>query len=327
MASSSPEPSVSPEKISALSQEFPAELEELPSLTPAVVQRVREGLAAARDRSVRASVQQAIAEMAAIAEGGWQRPISGGVRRGVLRSLLRTLFDIRIEQIERLPQEPALLAANHLNHIDPFLLLAELPAQPYHYVLADARTLYNKAWKRQVLGQAGGVIPIERLWREELAVIAAAKRDRPDLAELAADLEREVPSGSSVRVLRQIDRSVQAIFAQGDGLIVFPEGRLGTSEGELRLPLKRGTVTYALRAGVPIVPIALIGTRDLYWRKRLIIRFGNPLQFPRSPRPKPAEVQAVLEELQRSLTQLLPDDYHEPAGLKLFRGFLNHMFW
>lgn len=327
MASSTPEPSVSPEKLVALSPEFPAEPEELPPLTPAVVQRVQEGLAAARDRSVRASVQQAIAEMAAIAEGHRQRPISGGVRRGVLRSLIRTLFDIRIEHGERLPHTPALLAANHLNHIDPFLLLAELPEQPYHYVLADARTLYNKSWKRQVLRQAGGVIPIERLWREELAVIAAAKRDRPDLAELAADLEQEVPSGSSVRVLREIDRAVQAIFAQGDGLIVFPEGRLGTSEGELRLPLKRGTVIYALKAGVPIVPIALIGTRELYWRKRLTLRFGEPLQFPRSPRPKPAEVQVVLEELQRSLTQLLPDDYHEPAGLKLFRGFLNHMFW
>ncbi|HEY9747785.1 MAG TPA: 1-acyl-sn-glycerol-3-phosphate acyltransferase [Allocoleopsis sp.] len=299
----------------------------LPELTPAVVQRVKEGLAAARDRNVRASIQSALEETEAIAQGEFERPVSGEVRRQALRSLIHSLFQVRVEYPERIPQGPALLAANHLNHIDPFLLLSEVPGTPYYHILADARTLYNKWWKRQVLQQAQGVIPVERRWREEIAVIEAAKRDRPDLAELAAALEQDVPAGNAIAALRQIDRAVQAIFAHGDGIILFPEGGLGTQEGQLRLPLKRGTVIYALRAGVPIVPVALIGTQDLYFRKTLTVRFGEPLQFQPSHRPKPQEAQAAIDALQAALLQLLPQHYQEPPGIKLFRKLLNHLFW
>nr|WP_290227506.1 1-acyl-sn-glycerol-3-phosphate acyltransferase [Trichocoleus desertorum] len=305
----------------------PTAIQGLPELTPSVVRRVEEGLAAARDRAVRASIQSALDETEAIAKGQFERPVSGEFRRTVLRSLIHGLFQVRVEYPERIPQGPALLAANHLNHIDPFLLLSEVPGEPYYHILADARTLYNKGWKRQVLQQARGVIPVERRWREEIAVIAAAKSDRPDLAELAAALEQDVPAGNAIAALRQIDRAVQAIFVHGDGIILFPEGGLGTLEGQLRLPLKRGTVIYALRAGVPIVPVALIGTKDLYFRKTLTVRFGEPLQFPPSHRPKPHEAQAAIDTLQTALLQLLPQDYQEPQGVKLFRRFLNHLFW
>jgi 1-acyl-sn-glycerol-3-phosphate acyltransferase len=299
----------------------------LPELTPAVIKRVEEGLAAARDRHVRASIQAALAETEAIAQGQFERQVSGEVRRQVLRSLIHSLFRVRVEHPERIPQGPALLAVNHLNHIDPFLLLSEVPSTPYYHILADARTLYNKWWKRQVLQQARGVIPVERRWREEIAVIAAAKTDRPDLAALGAALEQDVPAGNAIAALRQIDRAIQAIFAHGDGIILFPEGGLGTLEGQLRLPLKRGTVIYALRAGVPIVPVALIGTKDLYFRKTLTVKFGEPLHFSASHRPKSSEAQAALEALQAALLQLLPQNYQEPNGVKLFRHFLNHLFW
>jgi 1-acyl-sn-glycerol-3-phosphate acyltransferase len=302
-------------------------MQALPELTPAVVQRVKEGLAAARDRAVRASIQSALDETEAIAQGQFERPVSGEFRRQVLRSLIHSLFQVRVEYPERIPQGPALLAANHLNHIDPFLLLSEVPGEPYYHILADARTLYNKWWKRQVLQQARGVIPVERRWREEIAMIAAAKSDRPDLTDLAAALEQDVPTGNTIAALRQIDRAVQAIFAHGDGIVLFPEGGLGTLEGQLRLPLKRGTVIYALRAGVPIVPVALIGTQDLYFRKTLTVRFGEPLLFAPIHRPKPQEAQAAIDALQAALLQLLPQNYQEAPGAKLFRKFLNHLFW
>jgi 1-acyl-sn-glycerol-3-phosphate acyltransferase len=232
-----------------------------------------------------------------------------------------------VEYPERIPTAPALLAPNHLNHIDPFLLLSELPARPYYYILGDARTLYNKWWKRQFLRLSKGVIPLDRLWNEEMAVIEGAKQGVSDLADLAAAIEQYVPNGSSIETLRRLDRIVQAIFARGDGILIFPEGGLGTVEGQLRLPLKRGAVIYALRAGVPIVPVGIIGTQDLYFRKELTIRFGEPLIFPQSSRPKPREVQAALDTLQAALMDLLPKDYREPSGLKLLRFFLNHMFW
>ncbi|HEY9832589.1 MAG TPA: 1-acyl-sn-glycerol-3-phosphate acyltransferase [Stenomitos sp.] len=299
----------------------------LPPLTPATIQRVHEGVAAARDRRIRQCIQNAFDNIETIAEGGCDRRASGWLRRWVMRSLIHTFFRVRVEHPERIPKQPAILAANHLSHIDPFLILSEVPAHPYYYIPGDARTLYNRWWKRQVLGWAGGVIPLERRWKEEIAVIEAAQAGRNDLAELAAAIEQHVPTGADLHTLRWIDRAVQAILARGDGMMIFPEGKLGSVEGELLLPLARGVAIYALRAGVPIVPVALIGTQDLYLGKELTIRLGEPLHFSQCDRPKPQEVKIALEALQDALMELLPKDYQESNGLKLLRYFLNHFFW
>ncbi|MBD2446688.1 1-acyl-sn-glycerol-3-phosphate acyltransferase [Nostoc sp. FACHB-152] len=299
----------------------------LPSLDAAAIKRVKEGVAAASDRTVHYTIEQALTRLEAINQGHLEHLVNGSVRRFVLRSLIHILFKVRVENIERLPQTSAILAVNHLHHIDPLLLLAELPSQPYYYILGDARTLYNKWWKRFILSFAGGVIPLARLWKEEVAVMEAAKAGRQDLAELAAAIEQDVPSGSDIQTLRQIDRIVLRILARKDGMILFPEGRLGNSEGKLHLPLKRGTVIYALRAGVPIVPVGLIGTHDLYFRKELTIRFGEPLHFAPNAKTTRKEVEIAVEALQNAMIALLPADYQEPTGTKLLRYFLNHMLW
>lgn len=300
----------------------------LPPLTPAVLQRAREGLTAARDRTVRHTIQDALDNLEAIAKGYLDQRVSGWLRHYVVRSLIHTLFQVRVDYPERIPQEPALLTPNHLNHIDPLLILSEVPAHPYYYTLGDARTLYNHWWKRLIMRFAGGVIPLERRWGEEIAVIAEAKAGHNELAELAAAIEQDVPSSADIQRLRWIDRVVQAIFARGDGIVIFPEGKLGNVEGQLQLPLARGAVIYALRAGVPIVPVALIGTQDLYLGKELTIRFGEPLRFPKSNRPKPRDVKIALEAMQEALMALLPNDYQEPPNQpKVLRYFLNHLFW
>ncbi|HEY9606407.1 MAG TPA: 1-acyl-sn-glycerol-3-phosphate acyltransferase [Allocoleopsis sp.] len=305
----------------------PIQKNAMPTLTPAAIERVRQGVAAASDRVVRQSIHEALSNVEAIAQSRSDRRASGWLRRKVMRSLIHTLFRVRVEYPERIPDRAAILAPNHLSHIDPLLLLSEVPAHPYYYIPGDARTLYNHWWKRQILKFAGGVIPLERRWREEIAVVEAAKAGRRDLATLAAAIERDVPTGADFQTLRAIERAIQAIFARGDGLLIFPEGRLGKVEGQLQLPLARGVILYALRAGVPIVPVAIVGTQDLYFRKELTIRFGEPLHFPQSKRPKPQDVKTALDALQDALIALLPQDYQEPNEPKLLRYFLNHLLW
>jgi 1-acyl-sn-glycerol-3-phosphate acyltransferase len=308
-------------------QESRTQSEALAPLTAASIKRVQEGVAAAGDRAVRSMIEETLNGLEAINQGHQEPRTKPWLRRFAMRSLIHSFFRVRVEHLERIPQEPAILAVNHLHHIDPLLLLAELPTQPYYYILGDARTLYNKWWKRLILRFAGGVIPLERVWKEELAVIAAAKSGREDLVELATAIEQTVPTGEEIHTLRQIDRIVVAILTRGDGMVLFPEGRLGTAEGYLHLPLKRGTVIYALRTGVAIVPLALIGTHDLYLGKELTIRVGEPLRFSQTTRPKRQEVDAALNALHSAMLALLPTDYQEPPGPKLFRYFLNHMLW
>lgn len=296
-----------------------------PTLNEATIKRSREGLAIAKNTLVRKCIQEALKYTDAIAQGSAPHKVSGEVRRLILRLLIHSFFRVQVEYRSPLPTRPVLLAPNHLNHLDPFLILSEIPAHPYYHILGDARTLFNKWWKRKLLESFQGVIPLERQWKEELVIITAAKAGRIELAELAKEIEQNVPTENSIPTLRRIDRCVQAIFASGDGILIFPEGALGTVPGNLR-PLKRGAAIYALRGGVPIVPVAIIGTENLYLGKELILRFGQPLHFPRTKRPKPQQIQKVLNSLERSLLEMLPTNYQEPPGLKLFCYFLNHMF-
>jgi len=76
----------------------------------------------------------------------------------------------------------------------------------------------------------------------------------------------------------------KAILARGGVLVIFPEGTR-TRPGALGKP-KRGVGRLVLEAGVPVVPIALIGTEAIRkgWRirpKKVRIRAGGPLRFPK----------------------------------------------
>ncbi|MGH2906821.1 MAG: 1-acylglycerol-3-phosphate O-acyltransferase, partial [Solirubrobacterales bacterium] len=82
--------------------------------------------------------------------------------------------------------------------------------------------------------------------------------------------------------------TARALLDRGDSLVIFPEGTR-VRPGALGRP-KRGVGRMALETGVPIVPIALIGTEDVRkgWRIRpykVSIRAGDPLVFPHTENP------------------------------------------
>jgi 1-acyl-sn-glycerol-3-phosphate acyltransferase len=296
-----------------------------PYIEEATIKRAKEGVAFARDRQTNEMINAALLSLAAEADGTSSGKISGGIRRGFIRALIHTLFRIKVEFPERVPNTPVIVVANHLNHLDPFFLLSELPSNPFLNILGDARTLYHSAWKRQILKLAKGVIPLERIWKEEVAVVEAAKNGRTDLTDLAAEITAHVPKGNSIEGMRRLDRVIQATLNRGEAILLFPEGKLGKTEGKL-LPLKRGAAIYAIRSGVPILPVALVGTHDLHFRKEITIRFGKPLVISQCSRPKSQQVDNVLQEIQDAMVDNLPQNYSEPSGNKLFRNFLNHIF-
>ncbi|WP_413166958.1 lysophospholipid acyltransferase family protein [Capilliphycus salinus ALCB114379] len=299
----------------------------LPPLTQDTITRAQQGLEAAQLLNAEAIVEKSLHQTEVLIQQKSSLKLRGWIRWLCIRSLIRSLFRVKIEGRDRLPKEPVIIAPNHLSHIDPFLILSEIPYQPYYYILGDARTLYNKFWKRIFLRFSGGTIPIERIWKEEIAVLEAAQAGEEHLTELAAAIERDVHKGNSIQSLRRLERIVQGLFAENKGILIFPEGRLGLQEGELFLPLKRGTVIYALKTGIPILPVGIIGTKNLYLYKELTIRFGQPLIFPQNNRPKPKDIQMALDTLQAALLDLLPKNYQEPDEVKLFSNFLNHMLW
>ena len=71
-------------------------------------------------------------------------------------------------------------------------------------------------------------------------------------------------------------RRVQQVLTGGAVVAIAGEGRIHASESEL-WPLNEGTAFFALRSGVPIVPIAINGTSWLRFGGRVQVRVGEPL--------------------------------------------------
>jgi 1-acyl-sn-glycerol-3-phosphate acyltransferase len=159
----------------------------------------------------------------------------------VLRLLLGAVFRVRIENREALPPGPYLLACNHLSWVDPFVLLAWLPASPRVHFLGRRAAIYNRRWKRWMLRAMGGVIPVE---------------------------------GGDVR---QLSTAVRAVLERGGVVALFPEGGVGPTEGALQ-PLRHGIGHFAAGSGVPVVAAGLAGTHELWRGKAITVRIGTTVR-------------------------------------------------
>jgi 1-acyl-sn-glycerol-3-phosphate acyltransferase len=105
---------------------------------------------------------------------------------------------------------------------------------------------------------------------------------------------------------RAISRSIQ-VLRQGKILAVFPEGVRGA--GEMTFA-KGGAAYLALVTGAPVVPVAIIGTREAgqttaqmpHRRAPIHVVYGEPIHVEPSPWPRRrAAVAELSEELRRQL--------------------------
>lgn len=86
-----------------------------------------------------------------------------------------------------------------------------------------------------------------------------------------------------------------AALSQGLKIGVFPEGRISPEPG----PVRRGAGLLASRAGVPIVPVAVLGSGRAFplgarmiRLARITVRFGRPMP---APGPDRGEQQAAVD--------------------------------
>lgn len=85
-----------------------------------------------------------------------------------------------------------------------------------------------------------------------------------------------VPYRPGKNDLLEATRRVTAVIATGGVLAIAGEGRIHASEREL-LPLEEGPAYFALRTGVPLVPVAINGTSWLRFGRTVTVRVGEPL--------------------------------------------------
>jgi 1-acyl-sn-glycerol-3-phosphate acyltransferase len=139
------------------------------------------------------------------------------------RALLRIgRVGVQVEGLDHLPAGPAVYAANHGSALDIPIVFGHLPV--------DFRIIHKRSLRLvPILGQAmwaGGHIAIDR--------------------------------SHPFRARRSLAAAVHRIRA-GTSVVVFPEGTRSPDATVRRF--KRGSFALALDAGVPVVPVSLVGVK------------------------------------------------------------------
>jgi 1-acyl-sn-glycerol-3-phosphate acyltransferase len=161
---------------------------------------------------------------------------------GLVRIIVRPLFDVRAEGLENWPRPPFQVVANHHNGWDPLLVISAVPLEPRITWFGPREADFSRGFKNRVMGFFGGMIPYH-----------------PERTTLT----------SAVRAVRRV--------FEADGVLgIFAEGRIGFDETKL-LPFEDGATSFAASSKVPVVPCAIVGSTDLWFRKRIVVRFGAPI--------------------------------------------------
>ncbi|MFF4760926.1 lysophospholipid acyltransferase family protein [Streptomyces sp. NPDC001292] len=203
----------------------------------------------------------------------------------LLGPLLRMVFRPRIEGLEHVPASgAAIVAGNHLSFSDHFLMPAILKRRITF--LAKAEYFTGPGVKGRLTAaffRSAGQIPVDRSGKE---------------AGQAAIRE-------GLGVLRK-----------GELLGIYPEGTR-SHDGRLYKG-KVGVAVMALKAGVPVVPCAMIGTFEAQPPGKVIprphpivIRFGEPLDFSRyaGMENEKAILRAATDEIMYAILSLSEQEY------------------
>jgi 1-acyl-sn-glycerol-3-phosphate acyltransferase len=205
-----------------------------------------------------------------------QAPASPVRRYRAIRSFFwlatRTFSRVRVYGSDRLPAGPSILCFTHENWADPFFVVASVPSCPRLYFFGPEQDEMRRGLRNRLMRWGGVVIPFRPGKRGLMAATARA----------------------------------EALLAQGSVVAIAGEGRIHAGEGTV-LPLKDGPAYLALRAGVPIVPMAINGTTWLGFRRVVRIRVGLPLEAQTLPGPSAEPVRRLTAELQSSLEMLVAD--------------------
>lgn len=205
--------------------------------------------------------------------------------KSVLSRPLHSAYEIDVDGIGHVPDSGGVIvAANHRSFMDS-VFLALVVKRPVSF-LAKAEYFDHRrtAW----LFRATGQIPVRR--------------------------------GSPAAARRALDAAL-AVLNDGGVVGVFPEGTR-SRDGRLHRG-NLGPARLAVAAGVPIVPVGLVGTEAVQPPDQRLPRIGLPvgvhLGLPRWPDPEPAERRAHLRALTDQVMSDIADlsdphyEHHAPA--------------
>lgn len=170
------------------------------------------------------------------------------IARTWARSLLRIArVRVKVDGLNNIdPRGTYVLVANHLSYMDTPVMLTHVPVD---FRFMAKKGLFQIPFLGTHLKHAGHIpVPLED------------------------------PRAS----IRTLSHAAETIREGGTSVLIFPEG--GRSDDGVLQPFKEGAAYVAIKAGVPLVPVALIGTREIlamhsatFHAGPVTLRFGQPI--------------------------------------------------
>ena len=214
----------------------------------------------------------------------FQRSFRHWFSRVLAKSVMRTWFRITVANPERFLREPGLYVFNHLSWLDTLLVITVTPVQPRLYMFGPKQADIHAGGRNRFMWWTGVPIPFS-----------------PNKDDMLTSVKR-----------------AQAVFDSGGVLAIAAEGAIHVHEGEL-LRFEEGAAYLALRAGVPIVPMAITGTSWAHFRGRILVRLGEPIQT--EGRPTREAVACYTGLAWHALHALVADDHDLPRPGLISRWF------
>ncbi|HNW13761.1 MAG TPA: lysophospholipid acyltransferase family protein [Anaerolineaceae bacterium] len=198
--------------------------------------------------------------------------------RSIIGFLLKQLTQTEFIGVENIPPEGGvLIACNHMSRLDIPVLFIT-PNRPEITALVTTKYL-----KYPLLRWF--IVTAEGIW-----------------------LDRDTADFSAFR------KAVEAL-KQGKALGIAPEGT--RSQTAKLIEGKPGTALLALRTGVPIVPVAIVGTEDgmskllRLKRPRITAEYGKPIIPPKLDRSnREGQLQNLTVEVMCRIAAMMPQKYH-----------------
>jgi 1-acyl-sn-glycerol-3-phosphate acyltransferase len=206
-----------------------------------------------------------------------------GLAKLTAGNLLRLCWRPVVEGLEHVPgQGGVILAGNHLSVADEYFLAAVVPRHIAFWAKAEYFAGKGpRGWLTRAVVNGMGAIRVER--------------------------------GDGRAALAAFDAAVPVLRA-GGVVAVYPEG---TRSPDGRLYRGRtGVVRLARQAGVPIVPVGVLGTDKIQpvgarlprVGSRVTFRFGRPIEVA-GRIGRPADIRAVTDELMAEIQKLSGQEY------------------
>lgn len=215
------------------------------------------------------------------------------VARTVLSPVFRSLWKVKVTGLEHVPAVGgAIFCPNHTSVIDSFFLPLVLPRR----ITFVGKSEYMDSWKTRKLFPALGMIPIDR-----------------------------GGGSASERALNTAARVIE----DGQFFGIYPEGTRAR-DGRLHRG-HTGPARLALRTGVPIIPVGIIGTREIQPPdaklpkpfKRAEVHFGRPINVTRyADRADDRLVlRQIIDEVMFEIRGLTGQDYVDEYATKKAESF------